>query len=209
MRDSQVHLMLDTVRVALSPAERQVARLAAAGLPNAEIARSRGSAVRTVANQIASAFRKLGVRSRLELWALVAREGSRVGAELRPDPVRIGASSGGDGESCLGALTSRQRAVLAYAAMGHQNKLIGHLLGLSASAVSFHLESIRQKLGLASRAELVWRFAPLLDAGGALGPPRPVEAGLQRMTVSNATGGGSAPVPSPVAVQRPSPAACR
>ena len=53
----------------LTPAERQVALAVLAGYSNAEIARTRGSSPRTVANQIASIFRKLGVRSRGELAA--------------------------------------------------------------------------------------------------------------------------------------------
>jgi DNA-binding CsgD family transcriptional regulator len=53
----------------LTPAERQVALAALAGLSNAEIARMRGSSPRTVANQLATLFRKLGVRSRAELAA--------------------------------------------------------------------------------------------------------------------------------------------
>jgi len=62
------------------------------------------------------------------------------------------------------ALTSRQRSVLALAATGHQNKFIGYLLGLSTSAVSSHLAAAQRKLGLASRAELIQRFGPILSA---------------------------------------------
>jgi DNA-binding NarL/FixJ family response regulator len=58
---------------ALSEAEREVAMLAAKGLKNAEIARRRGTSVRTVANQMASILRKLGVSSRYELAARLAR----------------------------------------------------------------------------------------------------------------------------------------
>lgn len=60
------------------------------------------------------------------------------------------------------ALTPRERSVAAFAAMGHQNKFIGYLLGLSAGAVSGHLRSAQQKLELTSRAELVRCLAPLL-----------------------------------------------
>lgn len=49
---------------ALTPAELDVARLLHDGLSNAEIAAARGSALRTVANQVASILRKLGVASR-------------------------------------------------------------------------------------------------------------------------------------------------
>ncbi len=60
----------------LSRSEADVARLAAEGLSNADIAARRGTSVRTVANQIASIFRKLGVSSRREL--------ATRGADARP-----------------------------------------------------------------------------------------------------------------------------
>ena len=53
----------------LAPAEREVVRALLAGDKNADIANRRGRAVRTVANQVASVFSKLGVRSRGELAA--------------------------------------------------------------------------------------------------------------------------------------------
>ncbi len=57
----------------LTPAERDVARLAAAGWSNAEIARERGSSERTIANQLATVYRKLGIGSRVELIARASR----------------------------------------------------------------------------------------------------------------------------------------
>lgn len=51
----------------LSPAEREVVALLLQGRDNASIARERGTAVRTIANQVASIFAKLGVHSRSEL----------------------------------------------------------------------------------------------------------------------------------------------
>lgn len=63
----------ETVWGRLTAAEGEVARLIAAGLSNAEIARRRGASPRTVANQAASIFRKLGVTSRLGLYSLLAR----------------------------------------------------------------------------------------------------------------------------------------
>jgi DNA-binding CsgD family transcriptional regulator len=53
----------------LTPAETQVARALLAGLSNAEIGRLRGCSPRTVANQIACIYSKLGVHSRSELAA--------------------------------------------------------------------------------------------------------------------------------------------
>jgi DNA-binding NarL/FixJ family response regulator len=57
----------------LAQAEREVAGLAVLGLSNAEIGARRGTSLRTVANQLARVYRKLGVGSRAEL-AVVARE---------------------------------------------------------------------------------------------------------------------------------------
>ncbi len=63
----------------LSSAESDVARHILAGRSNAEIAALRRCSARTVANQVASLFRKLGVRSRLELVALAPLLGPRRG----------------------------------------------------------------------------------------------------------------------------------
>lgn len=57
----------------LSPAERAVALALLEGHSNAEIAEARGTSVRTVANQLASLFRKLGVGSRAEAVAAFGR----------------------------------------------------------------------------------------------------------------------------------------
>jgi DNA-binding CsgD family transcriptional regulator len=59
----------------LSDAEREVLRALLEGHTTAEIAASRGRAARTVANQVAKIFRKLGVGSRAELTALLSRPG--------------------------------------------------------------------------------------------------------------------------------------
>ena len=59
------------------------------------------------------------------------------------------------------ALTSRERHVLAYAAMGQSLKLIAYSLGLSLSTVSVNRRSAMRKLGLRSHAEVVALFAPL------------------------------------------------
>jgi DNA-binding CsgD family transcriptional regulator len=56
----------------LSRSELDVLALALAGLPSAAIARRRQRARRTVENQLASVFAKVGVRCRLELFARFA-----------------------------------------------------------------------------------------------------------------------------------------
>ena len=55
----------------LSVAEREVVWLAAVGHSDNEISRARGTSIRTVRNQLQSAYRKLDVNSRTELSALI------------------------------------------------------------------------------------------------------------------------------------------
>lgn len=65
-----------TVEASLSERELAVAMAAARGMTNREIAQENFISVRTVETQLSSAYRKLGVRSRSELAALVHREGA-------------------------------------------------------------------------------------------------------------------------------------
>lgn len=55
----------------LSDSEREVILMVLAGASNAEIAEVRGTAVQTVANQLHTAFKKIGVSSRGDLAALL------------------------------------------------------------------------------------------------------------------------------------------
>lgn len=56
----------------LTEAEEAVLALVLEGHSNAEIAKRRNVAVRTIANQLQSLFKKKGVRSRAELTALLS-----------------------------------------------------------------------------------------------------------------------------------------
>ncbi len=62
-------------RVPLTESEHEICVLVLAGLSNAEIGRRRGTSPRTIANQIAGLYRKLGIGSRRELQALASRFG--------------------------------------------------------------------------------------------------------------------------------------
>jgi DNA-binding CsgD family transcriptional regulator len=53
----------------LTPSERAVVALAVAGRSNGAIAAERGSSPRTIANQLATAYQKLGLSGRRELRA--------------------------------------------------------------------------------------------------------------------------------------------
>lgn len=73
----------------LSAGEREVVALVIAGASNREIAAIRGTSERTVANQLRSTYRKLGVFSRAGLLAKLSASSSpqnepRAGAVLDP-----------------------------------------------------------------------------------------------------------------------------
>lgn len=57
----------------LTPAEREVVELVLEGCSNREIGTRRGTSARTVANQLATIYRKLGVSSRAELVVSLRR----------------------------------------------------------------------------------------------------------------------------------------
>jgi DNA-binding CsgD family transcriptional regulator len=61
--------------VCLTAAEREVLSFLRLGYTNAEIARARGNAERTVRNQLSSAYAKLGVSSRAEAVAALVESG--------------------------------------------------------------------------------------------------------------------------------------
>jgi two-component system nitrate/nitrite response regulator NarL len=65
--------VVDPVGLAsLTKAEREVLIRLLAGASNAEIAAARGTSTRTVGNQVAALFQKLGVTSRSALAALLS-----------------------------------------------------------------------------------------------------------------------------------------
>ncbi len=61
----------DGHKESLTQAETEVAKAAIAGLSNHEIAKQRGTAARTVAVQLRSIYRKMGISSRNELAAVI------------------------------------------------------------------------------------------------------------------------------------------
>ena len=61
-------------------------------------------------------------------------------------------------------LTSLERSVAQYAALGHPYKYVAYELGISLSGVAAHLQRALRKLGLRSRADLI----RLLGSGAPL-----------------------------------------
>jgi DNA-binding NarL/FixJ family response regulator len=102
-------------------------------------------------------------------WSLVAhfdRDGHRCFVARKNDAAGPPAS----------ALSERERQIVAYASLGHSNKLIAYELGLCSSTVAAQLTSAARKLGVSSRKTLLHAFAVLgggAPDGGSPGADKP------------------------------------
>jgi DNA-binding NarL/FixJ family response regulator len=63
----------------------------------------------------------------------------------------------------ISRLTERERQVVAFASLGHSNKLIAYELGISPSTVAVFLHHAARKLLVRSRQALIALCRPLLD----------------------------------------------
>jgi DNA-binding CsgD family transcriptional regulator len=139
----------------LTRIERDVCRLILTGASNREIARQRGTAVRTVANQVASILKKTGAGSRAQLpLALVARSCTNEMGSV-PEPLGNGNAQSAPRPAFVAVLSVRERQALRCMTLGHSTKEAASALGISATTVTLHLWSARRKLGIKSRVELV------------------------------------------------------
>jgi DNA-binding NarL/FixJ family response regulator len=90
---------------------------------------------------------------RAELRAILEAAGVRVAGEGdTPEEAELSAP---DALVVSEALTTRERDVLEWLALGLSNRAIAQRLGISEHTVKFHVASIYGKLGVSSRAEAV------------------------------------------------------
>lgn len=64
----------------------------------------------------------------------------------------------------MGALSARERAVVALVVKGLRNREIANLLGIAEGTVKVHLHKVYEKLGVGSRTELVIYARDLAEA---------------------------------------------
>jgi DNA-binding CsgD family transcriptional regulator len=136
-----------TVAHALEPAQAKPAR-AALGRAVQALDRARGPLRRRNPEEAIAMWQAM-VSGRWSLLDHFDSDGRRYVLAHRNDP-QVPDARG---------LTLRQRQVIAYAALGHSNKVIAYELGLSASTVGCHLARARAKLALPSAAALRTREA--------------------------------------------------
>lgn len=115
-----------------------------------DVERARGPLRETDADQAVERWRGL-VSGRWSLVDHFESDGKRYVLARRND-VPVGG---------LAALTVREHQATGYAALGHGNKLIAYEMGISPSTVGVLLHRASQKLGAASREDLIARFNEL------------------------------------------------
>ncbi len=92
---------------------------------------------------------------RAELRAILEAAGVRVTGEGdTPEEAQLGEAAP-DALVVFEPLTTRERDVLEWLALGLSNRAIAERLGISEHTVKFHVTSIYGKLGVSSRAEAV------------------------------------------------------
>ena len=128
---------------ALQPAQGQPAR-AALGRAVKALDRARGPLRRRNPEEAIAMWQAM-VSGRWSLLDHFDSDGRRYVLAHRNDPQVPDDARG---------LTLRERQVVAYAALGHSNKVIGYELGISTSTVGSHLATARAKLALPSAAAL-------------------------------------------------------
>jgi len=122
----------------LTPREREIATLASAGLSNKQIARQSNLVEGTVKIHLHNIYRKLGVKNRTALAALL--NGYRLNwtnsSMARP------------------TLSSKSLGVATLASAGLSNKQIARRSNLVEGTVKIHLHNIYRKLGVKNRTAL-------------------------------------------------------
>ena len=64
------------------------------------------------------------------------------------------------------ALTSRERDVIGFLVLGHDNSEIARQLAVAESTVKSHVQNVMRKLGAVSRTELIARYYGAADDPG-------------------------------------------
>jgi DNA-binding NarL/FixJ family response regulator len=145
---------------ALTRRERVVARYVGSGHSNKLIAYTLGLSEGSVSATAASVFRKLGVRSRTELIAILSdRETARSAKfDMGDDALVVHSRADGTNDT-IAALTGAENEVARLIIAGKTNAEIAALRRCSLRTVAVIAASIYQKLGVRSRSELTARFS--------------------------------------------------
>lgn len=140
---------------ALTSTEQNVLRHLALGATNKHASYALGLPEKTVSSCVSQIFKKLRVRSRVELAALLeARSAESLDMAFAEDRLRVLAvdMSTGDADSVL---TPSEREVASGVLRGLRNAQIASARGVAPSTVAKQLQAIYTKLGVDNRSQLV------------------------------------------------------
>jgi len=120
----------------------------------------RASLIDAVRRTEKAKLRRATTEERLEVWtALVEGRWSLLENTERDGKRLLLAYRNAPTASPIRGLTSRERVVAQYAALGHSLKFIAYELGISIATAGLDLENATRKLGLTNRAQLIQFFA--------------------------------------------------
>jgi DNA-binding CsgD family transcriptional regulator len=128
-------------RAVLTPRQKQIAMLVAAGSTNVEVATHLVISTHTVKHHLRAVFHRLGVASRRELRSTFACHDT----------------ADHFAQNCC--LTSQEREIARRVSNGASNREVAADLFISPSTVDYHLRKIFRKLDITSRRELARRDA--------------------------------------------------
>jgi len=134
----------------LTRAENAVVALVCQGKTNREIANARDVAVGTVVSHLKRIFRKLHVRNRAELVALVVRRAGRQSATANPRTRVVSFER----RAKKAGLSPAETEAARYAARGWKNREIAEEVGVSPVTIGCRLTSAYRKTGTRNRCEL-------------------------------------------------------
>lgn len=138
---------------ALGVTEQSVLRYLALGASNKEVGYSLGLPDKTVAWCVAQILKKLRVASRVELTVLLGASGAVLhDLSFVEEHLRVLAVDAAP--AALPALTPAEHEVATYVACGLSNAEIAAARGVATSTVAKQLQTIYEKLGVASRSQL-------------------------------------------------------
>lgn len=178
-RETVIEIPLESMPEGMTPAEGQVASLLVMGKSDREIARARGTQPRTVCNQVQAIFTKLGLNTRVELVQYIAHHVASRLPKLRSDTRWDDLVSGGwaverrthahrieyrlirSPSTTALRLPPIAREVIRLAATGDLANQIADKLARHESTVSRVLARSLDRLGLATRADLILLHAAL------------------------------------------------
>lgn len=140
---------------ALTPSEQSVLRYLSMGATNKEVSYSLGLSEKTVSGCVTRILKKLRVRSRVELAAVLeARRASRFDLTVIDERLSVLEVEFGAGRAITDRLTGAEREVATAVARGWSNARIAAARAVSTSTVAKQLQAIYDKLGVDNRSQL-------------------------------------------------------